>query len=173
MVDKTMKPNTSTEIPGRPGIAWGRLAWATGLAIIIAVAGSAAVYLIALAVGAVDHGVVLPSLLGNGPLSLASVSLTAAVVTLGAAIVFGILGASTRQPVRNFRVVTTVLAFLSLSLPATIPGPPAAMRVAMAAMHLVVWTVSVGVLASLAHRPQVGEHGGDRSSARHPLAGRG
>ena len=69
------------------------LAWATGRAIITAVDGSAAVYLIALAVGAVDRDVVLPSLLGNGPLSLASVSLTAAVVTDGAAILFGILGA--------------------------------------------------------------------------------
>jgi hypothetical protein len=168
-----MKPNTSTEIPGRAGIAWGRLAWATGLAIIVAVAGSAAVYLIALGAGAVDRDVVLPSLLGNEPLSLASVSLTAAVVIVGAAIVFGILGASTRQPVRNFRVVTTVLALLSLSMPATIPGPPAAMRIAMASMHLVVWAVSVGVLASLAHRPQARGQGGDRSSARRPLAGRG
>ena len=38
--------------------------------------------------------------------------------------------------------------------PATIPGPSAAMRAAMLAMHVVVWAVSVGVLATLARRPQ-------------------
>jgi Family of unknown function (DUF6069) len=168
-----MKPNTSTEIPGRAGIAWGRLAWATGLAIIIAVAGSAAVYLIASAVGAVDRDVVLPSLLGNGPLSLASVSVTVAVVTVAAAIVFGVLSAWTRRPVRNFRVVATVLAVLSLSSPATIPGPPAAMRIAMGTMHLVVWAVSIGVLATLARRPQESRGENIVPLQYGPVAGRG
>lgn len=140
--------NFSAETGGNRRIAWGQLSRAAALAVIAAVAGCAAVYAIASALGIVDRGVVLPSLLGMGPLSLASVSVTAAVATVATAIAFGVLAVTTRRPIRNFRVVATLLAVLSLSLPATIPGPPAAMRIAMAAMHALVWVVSVGVLTA-------------------------
>lgn len=140
--------NAERDLPAR--VAWARLAWAPPLAAIVAVAGTAALYVAAAAAGAVDEGVILPSLIGMGPMSLRSVSLTAVVAILGASIVLGLLAATTRRPVRIYRIVASALAAASLSMPATIPGPPGAMRLTMVGMHVVVWAVSVGVLASLA-----------------------
>ncbi len=131
-------------------VAWARLAWATPLAAIVAVAGTEGVYGVASASGLVDGGVVLPSLIGMGPLTLASASVTALVASLGASVLLGLLAATTRRPVRIFRIVASALALASLSMPATIPGPSAAMRLTMVAMHVVMWAVSVGVLATLA-----------------------
>lgn len=134
-------------------ISVARLAWATVFAALIAVGASVALFSLATAAGFVDQRVVLPSVLGMGPLSVASVSATAALATLAAGVVLGILARSTRQPVRNFRVLATALAVLSLALPATIPGPSVDMRVAMAGMHVIVWAVGLAVLTTLASRP--------------------
>ncbi|WP_350341494.1 hypothetical protein [Candidatus Nephthysia bennettiae] len=46
--------------------------------------------------------------------------------------------------------MASVLAVLSLSMPATIPGPPPGMRAVMATLHIVVWAVSVAVLPAMA-----------------------
>ena len=136
---------------GRISVA--RLAGMTGFASMVAVVASTALYSLAFAAGFVDPRVVLPSVTGMGPLSLASVSATAALATLAAGVLLGFLTRSTRQPVRNFRVLATALAVLSLSMPATIPGPSVAMRLTMAGMHMIVWAVCVGILAGLATRP--------------------
>jgi hypothetical protein len=57
---------------------------------------------------------------------------------------------------KKFRIVASALALLSLSTPASIPGPSSAMRLTMALMHVMVWAVSVGVLPTLAgRRPEV------------------
>lgn len=136
---------------GRVSLA--RLTWATVVAALIAAGASVALFSVATAAGFVDQGVVLPSVLGFGPLSIASVSATAVLASLAAGVGLGVLAWSTRQPFRNFRVLATALALLSLTLPATIPGPTFDMRVTMAGMHVIVWAVSLGVLATLAARP--------------------
>jgi hypothetical protein len=149
------QPTDPTQPEGRR-FAWPRLSWATALTALIAVAGSAAVYLLVSAAGLVDKRVVLPSLIGMGPLSLATVSLTSAVAVVSAGILLGALAATTRRPLTIFRIVASVLALLSLSMPATIPGPPPAMRLTMALMHVLIWAASVGVLPMLASRRKVG-----------------
>ena len=137
-------------------VAWPRLAQATAVATLIAVVGNAALYLLASAAGLVNERVVLPSLIGMGPLSLATVALTSAVAVVGAGILLGVLAATTRRALKMFRIVASALALLSLSMPATIPGPSSAMRLTMALMHVMVWAVSVGVLPTLAsRRPEV------------------
>jgi hypothetical protein len=133
-------------------VAWPRLALATAVAALIAVVGNAALYLLASAAGLVNERVVLPSLIGTGPLSLATVALTSAVAVVGAGILLGVLAATTRRALRMFRIAASALALLSLSTPATIPGPSSAMRLTMALMHVMVWAVSVGVLPTLASR---------------------
>jgi Family of unknown function (DUF6069) len=140
---------------GRDGgrITVAQLTWATVFASLGAVGATVALYSFASAAGFVDLRVVLPSVLGMGPLSLASVSATAALATLAVGVLLGVLARSTRRPVKNFRVLATVLAVLSLSMPAAIPGPSLAMRLTMAGMHVIVWAVSLGVLARLATRP--------------------
>jgi Family of unknown function (DUF6069) len=140
---------------GRDGgqISAARLTWATVFAALIAVGATMALYSLASAAGLIDPRVVLPSVFGMGPLSLASVSATAALATAAAGVVLGVLARSTGRPLRNFRVLATALAVLSLSMPATIHGPSAAMRLTMAGMHVIVWAVCVGVLARLARRP--------------------
>ncbi len=137
-------------------VAWPRLPPATAVAALIAVVGNAALYLLASAAGLVNERVVLPSLIGMGPLSLATVALTSAVAVVGAGILLGVLAATTRRALKMFRIVASALALLSLSTPATIPGPSSAMRLTMALMHVLVWAVSVGVLPTLAsRRPEV------------------
>lgn len=134
-------------------VSVARLTRAVVFASVVAVGASVGLYSLASTAGYVDRRVLLPSVLGMGPLSVASVSATAALAALGAAVLLGVLAWSTRQPVRNFRLLATVLAVLSLALPATIAGPSVAMRLTMAGMHVIVWATSVGVLARLAIRP--------------------
>jgi hypothetical protein len=138
----------------RRRITLPRLASATLVASGIAIGGSLALYSLASAAGFIDQSVVLPSPVGMGPLSLASVAATAGLATLAAGVLQGVLAVTTSRPVRNFRILATGLALLSLSMPATIPGPSVAMRLTMGAMHLVVWAVSFGVLAGLATRSE-------------------
>src|SRR5215831_19263264 len=101
-------------------VAWPRLAQATAVATLIAVVGNAALYLLASAAGLVNERVVLPSLIGMGPLSLSTVAV------VGAGILLGVLAATTRRALKMFRIVASALALLSLSTPATIPGPSSA-----------------------------------------------
>lgn len=131
-------------------VTWISLILATGVAELARVVSSGVVFLAASAASLIDRHVILPSLIGMGPMSLASVAATAAAATVGSGALLGVLNLTTRRPIRNHRVAGTVLALLSLSMPATIPGPSPAMRLTMAAMHVAVWAASVGVLATLA-----------------------
>ena len=141
---------TENQVRGR--LPTARLAGATGVGVVIAAVGSVAIYLVALAGGAIDHSVMLPSLLGMGPMGIASVAVTAVVATLAAGAVLALFVLTTRRPITYFRIAATVLALLSLAMPVTIPGPSIWMRVAMGAMHGVVWAVSVGILPAVARR---------------------
>ncbi|MBO0702548.1 MAG: hypothetical protein J2P38_06425 [Candidatus Dormibacteraeota bacterium] len=153
-----MQVRTRAEQEGEPGqrgtrrLSWVRLIWATAVAGLVAVASTALVFTIASAARLVDERVVLPSLVGSGSLSLASVSISAAAAVVAAGIVLGVLAVIARRPARTFRIVATALAALSLAGPATIPGAPVAMRLVLAGMHLVVWAVCVWLLTWLAGR---------------------
>lgn len=136
----------------RARLNWGRIGVGTGAGALVALAGCELIYLLASTAGLIDRSVGIPSLLGTGPLSAGSVAVTTLVASIGAGLVLAGLMITTRHPVRNFRVLATVLALLSLSMPATIPGPPAGMRLVLAAMHVAVWAAATWVLAGLAGR---------------------
>lgn len=72
--------------------------------------------------------------------------------TIGAAIVFAIIGLLSRRPVRLFRIVATVVLALSFVAPATIPGAPVAMILSLEVMHVAAWASSVWLLTTLARR---------------------
>lgn len=147
MTQTAVVPSSARDL-GR--ISWPRLAIATALSALLAVVATEVVYVAASASGLVDRRVILPSLVGMGPLNAGSVAFTAVAASLGAGIVFAALTLTTRRPVTPFRIVTTALALLSMAMPATIPGPPAGMRVAMVGMHVAVWAASITVLAGIA-----------------------
>ncbi|MGH7860993.1 MAG: DUF6069 family protein [Candidatus Dormibacteraceae bacterium] len=134
--------------------AWRRLVLATAISALAGAAVSGLAFGAASAAALVDRHVILPSLMGMGPLSLASVSVTAAVAAAGSGVLFGALSLATRHPVRNYRVTATALAILSLPMPATIPGPPVPMRITMLSMHVIVWAIAVGVLPALARQSE-------------------
>lgn len=133
-----------------------RVFGATAATLIAAIAVTAVVYEAAGAAGLVDRGVLLPSPLGFGPLSLASVAITTLIATLGAGALLAILAGTTRRPVRFFRIASTILALASLSMPASIPGPSIGMRLVLPTMHVGVWAAAVTVLPALARTPQGG-----------------
>lgn len=136
----------------RPTVNWPRFGAATAVAAAVAAAAVVVIDLLAASAGAIEPSVVLPSLLGAGSLTLASVASTAVVATLGSALLLGVLALATRRPITYFRVAATVLAALSLVMPLTIPGPGPTMRAVMAVMHVAVWATSVWVLSRLAVR---------------------
>lgn len=136
----------------RGRFSWARLVGATLLAALVAIGSCVAVYALASLVGLVDRHVILPSPIGMGPLSLASVAATATIATVGAGLLLGGLAALTRRPVLYFRVAVSILAAFSLLMPATIPGPPLSMRLVMGGMHVIVWAVMVSVLPELSVR---------------------
>lgn len=134
---------------GRTRPAWMRIGVALGAASLVAVVATEVIYLLGSITGLVDRSARLPSPVGMGPLSPLSVAVTALVATLGAGLLFSGLTLTTRHPVRNFRVLATVLALLSLSMPVTIPGPSAGMRLVLLAMHGAVWAATISILAGL------------------------
>src|SRR2546430_2769970 len=122
---------------GRVGgrLAWTRLPWVTALAAAAAAAANALLYAAESAAGVISPSVALPSMVGRGPVSYASVILTSIVVTVWAAIALAVIGLLSRRPVRVFWFVSAAGAALSLAMPVTVPGPAAAMRLGLAAMH--------------------------------------
>lgn len=126
--------------------------WGTVAAGLVAVAGTGALFTVGSLAGLVDGRVMLPSPIGNGSLSLASVSVAAAVAVVGASIVLGLLAVTAQRPVRIFRIVATTLALASLLGPATVSGAPTAMRLLLVGMHVVVWAACVCLLPWLASR---------------------
>lgn len=140
------------------GAATGRrvnyrsLLWVGPLAAIVAALGCGLIYAVASAVGAIPQSVLLPGPTGQGPLTLGSVIVMSVIGSLGAAIVFALIGLFSRRPVGLFRVVALVVLVLSLGTPITVSGAPVAMIVSLISMHVVVAAVSVGLLTTLARR---------------------
>ncbi len=138
------------------GISAKRLARAAGLAALLGVIGNGLLYAFGVWTGMIDERVLLPSLLGMTPVSFGSVAVTTVFAMGGAALLLTGLSVITRHPIRIFRIVATLLALGSLSMPATIAGPPASMRLALGAMHVLAWAATIGVLATLAGKDQGG-----------------
>jgi hypothetical protein len=132
------------------GISYGR---PPGMALRAAVAAAltnALVYFAASELGTISQSVLLPSPMGVSPLTVGLVVITSVIGTVGAAIVFAIIGLFARRLVRLFRIIATLVLVLSFAMPATVPGVPEAMRLSLVVMHVVAWTVSVGLLTTLA-----------------------
>jgi Family of unknown function (DUF6069) len=137
---------------GSEGIAYGRLPGVTLLAALAAALANALVYFAASGLGTISQSVLLPSPMGESPLTVSLVAITSVIGTLGAAIIFAIIGLFARRPMRLFSIVATVVLVLSFVMPATVPGVPVAMRLSLAVMHVVAWGVSVGLLTTLARQ---------------------
>lgn len=130
-------------------IAWGRLPLVALLAAVAAAVVNALIYFIASALGVIPQSVILPAPV-SGPLSVGPVVVASIIGTIAAAIVFAVIGVSSRRPVWLFRIVATVALALSLVLPATVPGAPIGMILSLMLMHVVAWAASVGALTTLA-----------------------
>ena len=137
---------------GSGRIAYGRLPGTALLAALVAAGANTLVYFAASGLGTIPQSVLLPSPMGESPLTVSLVAITSVIGAVGAAIVFAIIGLFARRPLRLFRIVATVVLVLSLVMPATVPGVPVAMRLSLAVMHVVAWAVSVGLLTTLARQ---------------------
>ena len=139
---------------GDEGISYPRLPGVALLAALAAAVANTLVYFAASALGTISQDVLLPSPMGVSPLTVGLVATTSVIGTIGAAIVFAIIGLFARRPVRLFRIVATVVLVLSFVMPATVPGVPVAMRLSLVVMHVVAWAVSAGLLTTLARKAE-------------------
>lgn len=139
------------KIIGSERIDWGRLPWAALLAAVAATVANALVYLAASTLGFIPQSVLIPTAGGESPLTVGMVAITSVAGTVGAAIVFTIIGLFAQRPVRLFRIVSIVVLVLSFATPLTIPGAPLSMILSMEVMHVVAWAIIVGLLTTLAH----------------------
>jgi hypothetical protein len=142
----------NTKPAGREGISYGRLPGVALLAALAAALANALIYFAASGLGTISQSVLLPSPMGLSPLTVGLVVITSAIGSIGASIVFAVMGLLARRPVRMFRIIAAVVLALSLVPPATVPGVPVAMRLSLAVMHVVAWAVSVGLLTALARQ---------------------
>ncbi len=136
------------------GISYPRLPGVALLAALGAAVANTLVYFAASALGTISQGVLLPSPMGVSHLTVELVATTSVIGTVGAAIVFAVIGLFARRPVRVFRIIAAVVLVLSFAMPATVPGVPVAMRITLGVMHLVAWAVSVVVLTTLARKEE-------------------
>lgn len=130
-------------------VAWSRLVPAGLLAVLVAAAANAVVYLVAAAAGAMPQDVVVN---GQGPITLPMVVATSVFGAVAGTAVYALVGRFARRPVRVFRVVAAVALVLSFAGPFTIPGAPAAMVTTLLLMHAVAAAVIVGLLTTMAAR---------------------
>ena len=130
-------------------LALGRLWWAAPLAAAAAALANAVVYSLAKSAGALPDSVLVPGPAGLQPLGLGTVLVTSAGAAIGAAAVLALFGRLARWPLRTFRLVAAVVLVLSLATPLTIPGPPPAMVLALALMHILAAAVIMGILTTL------------------------
>ena len=140
----------NTKLAGSEGITYRRLPVVALLTALAAALANALVYFAASGLGTISQSVLLPSPMGVSPLTVNLVAITSAIGTVGAAIVFALIGLLARRPVRLFRIVATVVLMLSFVMPATVPGVPVAMRLSLVVMHVVACVVSVGLLTTFA-----------------------
>jgi uncharacterized protein DUF6069 len=128
-------------------VVWGRLVPAGALALVLAAAANAVVYLVASSLGAMPQDV---DANGQGPITLPMVVVMSAVGAVAGTLVYALVGRLARRPVRAFRLVALIALVLSLAGPLTIPGAPAAMVAALLMMHIVAAVAVVGLLTTLA-----------------------
>lgn len=133
-------------------IAWKRLPPVALLAALTAAAANALIYFAASGLGFIPQSVLLPSPAGESPLTVAPVVMSSIAGAVGAAIVFTVIGLFARRPVRLFRITAIVVLVISFAMPATVPGVPITMILLLEVMHVVAWTVIVGLLTTLARR---------------------
>ena len=130
-------------------VVWGRLVPAGALALVVAAAANAVVYLVASSLGAVPQDV---DANGQGPITLPMVVAMSAAGAVAGTLVYALVGRFVRRPVRVFRLVSALALVLSFVGPLTIPGAPAAMVGALLLMHVVAAVTVVGLLTTLAAR---------------------
>ncbi len=128
-------------------VVWGRLGPAGALALVLAAATNAVVYLVASSLGAMPQDV---DANGQGPITLSMVVAMSAAGAVAGTLVYAVVGRFVRRPVRAFRLVAVIALVLSLAGPFTIPGAPAAMVAALLVMHVVAAGAVVGLLTTLA-----------------------
>jgi ABC-type Na+ efflux pump permease subunit len=128
-------------------VLWGRLVPAGALALVVAAAVNAVVYLVASSLGAMPQDV---DANGQGPITLPMVVAMSAVGAVAGTLVYAFVGRFVRRPVRVFRLVSAVALVLSFVGPLTIPGAPAAMVAALLLMHTIAAVAVVGLLTTLA-----------------------
>lgn len=133
-------------------IAWRRLPLAALVAAVAASVANTLVYYAASGVGFILRDVLVPVANGQSPITVGAVVVASVVGTLGAAIVFAVIGLFARRPVRSFRIISVVALVVSLVAPATIPGAPLSMIASLEVMHVVAWAVIFGVLTTLVRK---------------------
>ena len=134
------------------GISWKRLPLVVLLAAFGAAVVNAIIYLVASGLGLIPQSVLIPVPGGEEPLTVALVLIGSVVGAIGAAMVFALVGALAKRPVRMFRIVAAVALVLSFASPLTIPGAPLSMVLTLEVMHVAAWAVIVGLLTTLARR---------------------
>ena len=140
---------TSTDTVRNRHVVWGRLVPAGALALVLAAAANAVVYLVASSFGAMPQDV---DANGQGPITLPMVVAMSAVGAVVGTLVYALVGRLARRPVRVFRLVSAVALVLSFVGPFTIAGAPAAMVGALLLMHTIAAVAVVGPLTTLAAR---------------------
>ena len=92
-----------------------------------------------------------------GPMPVWEVVLFSFIYAIPAGIIFAILTRTTKKPIRDFLITSSVVLVLSLFLPLRAPTPPVAMSAkwSLATMHVIgaVFVVGVLVLASRRREP--------------------
>ena len=132
-------------------VAWGRLLPAGVLALVLAAAANALVYLVASSLGAMPQGV---DANGQGPITLPMVVAMSAAGAVAGTFVYAVVGRLAWRPVRSFRLVAVIALVLSLAGPFTVSGAPAAMVAALLVMHVVAAGIVVGLLTTLAAKAE-------------------
>ena len=134
------------------GVSWKRLPPVMLLAALGGSVLNAIIYSVASGLGLIPQSILVPAPGGEQPLTVALVSLGTVAGATGAAMVFALVGALAKRPVRIFRIVAVVVLVLSLAGPLTIPGAPLSMVLSLEVMHVAAWAVIVGLLTTLARR---------------------
>ena len=140
---------TSTDTVRNRHVVWGRLVPAGALALVVAAAANAVVYLVASSLGAMPQDV---DANGQGPITLPMVVAMSAAGAVAGTLVYALVGRLARRPVRVFRLVSALALVLSFVGPLTIPGAPAAMVAALLVMHVITAVIVAGLLTTLAAR---------------------
>jgi len=138
---------TSTDTARNRRVFWGRLVPAGALALVLAAAANAVLYLVTSSLGAMPQDV---DANGQGPITLPMVVAMSAVGAVVGTLVYAVVGRFARRPVRVFRLVSALALVLSFVGPFTIPGAPAAMVGALLLMHTIAAVTVVGLLTTLA-----------------------